>query len=1755
MLIRDRAAIAKQEKEEKEQVRLEAWRKQLDAQSAPAPVEDFQEEKRQLAIAKEYANAPQVDPVKTWDVDTLSKSKQFSLEAYVAQNPESPYDDRSDKLTQIWKNRQKEPITAKDILIGVGKLPWTTAKHLGKFGKGTGTTIYDSTVAPLFGAAVPSLAGHLTGQGPEFQREVMRKQEEIDRNLASDLVGLEKGTFDFATWISNVGKTLPRRFANTKAGGAFGFDTWDDVPDDQLKREFQSSMESYLQGLRVGKGEGEFSQVVGGEFIQEAKETGGLDEDRIAAVAAADPIGFFLFGQAFRAVHAPLQAAATPLKRAQQLVRVKEHLNQLKQVLPPGDPSRQLGEALLGALEKDATVASRALSGVAKVTVAADRLLQAQLRLRTANEALKRFGPTAERQASVDSARAALQAAEEATAGQFGVKALASIRGAATKVSGVDLGVRATSRVVEGTGQALRPLAVAVEKAPIIGGLGLILTGSPASGLALLFGARATGLSKVAEAVARPLRRAQEGLGHLGRVIRSPEAATPYQKALQGLVRGSAETVVEGLKGVPIDVGFALALADSPEGVRNMSGYASAFRSLHAFGRPLARYTQAVKAGPQTPQAPAFLPRQAGNNRNLAALTEQWRRNLPPEQQQWVGAAEQWLRDIGSDAPVYGLTGDQFKTFLQEQFQRRNGRVPNPEEQAQIDQYSQTRGVFMEEVLGDNGQPGRAMIVTDAQAVPHEGMHAFQQVLGKRGNQFVDQLILEEFAPQEWDTFARGYAERLIGKESQNWREDLQPVIPKSILESVGNDPVAAADIFIAREIAAETFGELFKATGGRPQAPTTLVEKLATVVDRTSKFFGVDLLAEARTEGLGAPVKGRVLDAVRQQVQRQAAQAAGQRAEGTLPATEPSGRPTTRPPAPGEAPARPPVPGEAPQQRAPSLREPPIPSQVESEFQARTPERLNINLAREHAQRTGDAELQLTVDNIAQALQRKPGEAVVFEAENLSVVPSRNEAAFQRNLRRAEQAVPEAAREFFRKRIAVTRFLMDEFSGGKLQLAAMSMDKVLVNVFNLQERLQKAGATELTPYEVDPRTGQLTENGWNSLAADLVTYTANQANGYRGGGKELVRPEEAIQRLKMAIPEQNPNYRPTVLPDQVEQYLNVVMGIPTPLTAREFKGRIPGNIKGQVLREAQGEQTFKPSDIQPRREGKQRFKSFPEREVRETNPLRDEMTRRGVNTRQLLEVTERLNMDRVRNVTPRFDLQFNLPATDVIRAGFLPREAVAERPGFREQKGERRVEAAAFRLENGEVITGASHFMALLDAINQGKIPREVVERGAENIGEDGFVDSQGNFITRQEASQQSGQITSEQAQRPAFRGGELESTAFQESRQFLPKSREDLERRYPLVKGEVDGRRVLEDTPNMSSIEASLIDYELLPGVREVPMSDFTLTGKTYSVEEQGRIDRLAERIRETGEIAPLIVVSDREGPYILEGGHRADALFNLKAKSLPARVVMDLEGRQFLPGFTDESKFGKSPPPLTEAERQRLNEEVNRGLTFAETPDRRAEAIRQIPRVGGGRRSEKPEEARTYTENVPAPVRDHTADTITEGRGAKLEITKPLAESGVTVNRDGGISAGPALQAMPREWKRWLDENFLNNPEVRRHYSQREINSFARGMEQTAKLFGDFSKVPVEEPGSPIRQNSDPMFGLTFESFGDRARSCLHRQGKSSHRRDDARSRASGLLDLLRSGCSEQLGRGRADRVRRAQQCRQGARLEESLAQASS
>ena len=126
----------------------------------------------------------------------------------------------------------------------------------------------------------------------------------------------------------------------------------------------------------------------------------------------------------------------------------------------------------------------------------------------------------------------------------------------------------------------------------------------------------------------------------------------------------------------------------------------------------------------------------------------------------------------------------------------------------------------------------------------------------------------------------------------------------------------------------------------------------------------------------------------------------------------------------------------------------------------------------------------------------------------------------------------------------------------------------------------------------------------------------------------------------------------------------------------------------------------------------------------------------------------------------------------------------------------------------------------------------------------------------------------------------------------------------RYPVAGGTVDGREVIDNVPNITSISATFDDWTELPGIREVPMSDFTDKVTAYSTRDFERSKLLAEQLKEGKQIKPLIVAVDDEGPYILEGSHRFDALVMIGAKSFPAVVAIDAEASK-LPDWMQEGQ----------------------------------------------------------------------------------------------------------------------------------------------------------------------------------------------------------------------------------------------------------
>ena len=114
-----------------------------------------------------------------------------------------------------------------------------------------------------------------------------------------------------------------------------------------------------------------------------------------------------------------------------------------------------------------------------------------------------------------------------------------------------------------------------------------------------------------------------------------------------------------------------------------------------------------------------------------------------------------------------------------------------------------------------------------------------------------------------------------------------------------------------------------------------------------------------------------------------------------------------------------------------------------------------------------------------------------------------------------------------------------------------------------------------------------------------------------------------------------------------------------------------------------------------------------------------------------------------------------------------------------------------------------------------------------------------------------------------------------------------------YAVAKKKVGGLTVRDNVPNTDSIHSSLTDYEVLDGVKEIPIKEFDAAPRDlfYAADDLAKVRKLTKEIKKTKEINPLIVVEDAEGLYVLEGAHRLGALHEAGVKNVPAVVVRDL------------------------------------------------------------------------------------------------------------------------------------------------------------------------------------------------------------------------------------------------------------------------
>jgi hypothetical protein len=263
-------------------------------------------------------------------------------------------------------------------------------------------------------------------------------------------------------------------------------------------------------------------------------------------------------------------------------------------------------------------------------------------------------------------------------------------------------------------------------------------------------------------------------------------------------------------------------------------------------------------------------------------------------------------------------------------------------------------------------------------------------------------------------------------------------------------------------------------------------------------------------------------------------------------------------------------------------------------------------------------------------------------------------------------------------------------------------------------------------------------------------------------------------------------------------------------------------------------------------------------------------------------------------------------------------------------------------------------------------------------------------------------------------------------------------------------------EKISNRGSISASGIS-NVLPGVRAVPMSSFEVTAPRdlfYAVDDINRVTALAEQIKQSGRIDPMIVGVDEKGNYIIEGAHRLGALNLLGAKEFPALIAIEdgvkgfahggvvrmgkggaakeivegaIKGVKKLFGAADEAPAGVEPivvkqkvdHPLVFPRAAAKTKEDIRPIAQRMAEQVTGDFVRQNPKlttnpVGKSRKQynreqEIPLETRRLTEEKPVPFVDYESkkgnillgvpgDPTLGGvakRGSLEESTKPTVE----------------------------------------------------------------------------------------------------------------------------------------------------------------
>jgi hypothetical protein len=720
-------------------------------------------------------------------------------------------------------------------------------------------------------------------------------------------------------------------------------------------------------------------------------------------------------------------------------------------------------------------------------------------------------------------------------------------------------------------------------------------------------------------------------------------------------------------KGYAFDAGLS-AMAETPEEARGSVGFGTAFGALGG-AEGIARH--AISGQIIAPRAwgSNFPVASSGQFPALEAMHNEAYSAAEPGVKARLNAIRSFTQGLPNAADVfYGKDSGAVAKALTDM-----GMTPEA-----AAAFGDQKGFFTTDLPGKDGTNKRVIVVRDVAAAPHEAIHALDDVLGEDANRKFDDFIKQEYGA-DWENIGQDYAERLTGgkiPEGQTWRDavlnssrwgvaeagdKLYSQTAEKLKAQTGAEPTpdeiktaskqdwnarltaasgdenavvrgiltpeelsATADRYIAREIKAEAGDALIKSGGTGFKGPQGILPKLARTVGNVISLFGGEPLAGRTSEVGKIPLKADVINRLSSE------------AQGIIPEPKKAERPTIVPATPA---------GRG------------IPATPEAAAAAGTEAKDIAAAAPAEIPVGGTKSPRELLGAIAEAIAQRAGVKINYlSAPDEPAAATTSNRPLRRQMIELYRSMPDAARGLWEKSFFPERVLKNK-SG--YQVLGWSPEVFAANAHKMGGALLKLpGGESLSPYQLDPKTGSFTEQGWRDLYTDVTQFVKNQQAGRTGAGEPMIVPKVTAEKgfnAPQILGGESP------LDQRKADFVSMLYNFKLPETPRITGGKLPLNIAGQEISAA-----TKPGRVEIPVRPRGNFEGEPAQKlgiegkpILEVNPVRNEIERASQAAGQpmpsLIEAIQRLDLNHIKEVAVAPELPQFRGNSLTLTAGFQP--------------------------------------------------------------------------------------------------------------------------------------------------------------------------------------------------------------------------------------------------------------------------------------------------------------------------------------------------------------------------------------------------------------------------------------------------------------------------------------------------------------------